>query len=816
MGSQAPTSADACLSIVHSLMCHRQGGESESFAKRAIESLVKKLKEKRDELDSLITAITTNGAHPSKCVTIQRTLDGRLQVAGRKGFPHVIYARIWRWPDLHKNELKHVKYCQYAFDLKQDSVCVNPYHYERVVSPGIDLSGLTIQHAAPPTRLVKDEYGSDIGMEGASSQHGQGSPTPQSTVQHQQLHQTQQLAGAGQAGPNPIHAMSPQPLSSPSPQSAASSISHAHGVPQSPLDCYGNQIPHVSQAQPALSPFPRTAPEGATWTGNNTATYTQNLEPQYWNNNHLQSQEMLTPLTNQPPQPEFTKTIFDPSVMGPRKPDYLSVLQNFSQYIQNSSVFYIWTTVMMDACVFCRVSLTNGEEITQLREKGCNTVNRTSQTRNDTIVTTPGQKVHQKCRRDYINANSIKKDMREKDVSITEPTRDLRSSTPDFEFQKNCLFCGCFAKFSESKRGIDVFPVRTTDFSNTLRNICKERNDEWSEIVLRRLNIAPSDLHAADAIYHQTCSVNFRTGKQIPVSKQANKEVKRTTPGRPKEDSSEKAFLQIVRQLEETQDELASVSDLVQAMEDICGDKAYSVVHMKKRLQTYFGSDIIITEVNGKPNIVTFRRTASSILNEFYRRPSSKSPEEEKLSMIETAAKLIKADIMSLKDSKAIIQASRPRTLIAPLQIALSVQMHHHFGSRFLLDTLNTLGFASSYTEVQRFELNAAAAAHDRTNTQFGNGTFVQYIADNVDHNLRTLDGHGTFHGMGMIAAVTPGFRLDKAVPRLSPTLKEVSDLAKINIEYYKMQSKQSLQAEFATMNYEPNMIDTTWKLDLL
>ena len=76
-----PTSADACLSIVHSLMCHRQGSqtEPESFSKRAIESLVKKLKEKRDELDSLITAITTNGSHQSKCVTIPRTLDGRLQ-----------------------------------------------------------------------------------------------------------------------------------------------------------------------------------------------------------------------------------------------------------------------------------------------------------------------------------------------------------------------------------------------------------------------------------------------------------------------------------------------------------------------------------------------------------------------------------------------------------------------------------------------------------------------------------------------------------------------------------------------------------------
>ncbi|KER20450.1 hypothetical protein T265_11013 [Opisthorchis viverrini] len=134
---------DATRGVVHSLMCYRQNGEPKEFAMRAIESLIKKLKEKHDDLDSLITAITTNGTHPSKCVTIQRTLDGRMQIAGRKCLPHLIYARIWRWPDLHRNELRHCKFCAFGFDLKQDSVCINPYHYERVVSP-VDFGSLSL------------------------------------------------------------------------------------------------------------------------------------------------------------------------------------------------------------------------------------------------------------------------------------------------------------------------------------------------------------------------------------------------------------------------------------------------------------------------------------------------------------------------------------------------------------------------------------------------------------------------------------------------------------------------------------------------
>ncbi|XP_052785716.1 mothers against decapentaplegic homolog 4-like isoform X2 [Mya arenaria] len=315
MSHNAPTSADACLSIVHSLMCHRQGGESESFAKRAIESLVKKLKEKRDELDSLITAITTSGAHPSKCVTIQRTLDGRLQVAGRKGFPHVIYARIWRWPDLHKNELKHVKFCQYAFDLKQDSVCVNPYHYERVVSPGIDLSGLTIQHAAPPSRLVKDEYGNDIGGTSSGLESGTSPAELSQTVQHPptSFNRLSGIGGpsSGTVGPsgqisdprgsvgvvNPLTSIS---IAASGNRSSTSAMGH----PMSPQ----NFMPGTPNSQALPSPYNR-APS-TSWDGSN-ASFTQKHESQqhYWNSQPLSSPDApLPPLTNQPP-PEFWCTI---------------------------------------------------------------------------------------------------------------------------------------------------------------------------------------------------------------------------------------------------------------------------------------------------------------------------------------------------------------------------------------------------------------------------------------------------------------------------------------------------------------------------
>ncbi|XP_069131166.1 mothers against decapentaplegic homolog 5-like isoform X3 [Argopecten irradians] len=120
---------------VKRLLGWKQGDEEEKWAEKAVDSLVKKLKKKKGALEDLEKALSSPGQQ-SKCVTIPRSLDGRLQVSHRKGLPHVIYCRVWRWPDLQSHhELKPLECCEYPFSAKQKEVCINPYHYKRVESP---------------------------------------------------------------------------------------------------------------------------------------------------------------------------------------------------------------------------------------------------------------------------------------------------------------------------------------------------------------------------------------------------------------------------------------------------------------------------------------------------------------------------------------------------------------------------------------------------------------------------------------------------------------------------------------------------------
>ncbi|XP_014232294.1 protein mothers against dpp-like isoform X2 [Trichogramma pretiosum] len=117
---------------VKRLLGWKQIGEDDKWAEKAVESLVKKLKRKKGDYEELMRAIS-NPDVPTRCVTIPRSVDGRLQVSHRKVMPHVIYCRVWRWPDIQSHhELKPLEICQFPFSSSQKEVCINPYHYKRV------------------------------------------------------------------------------------------------------------------------------------------------------------------------------------------------------------------------------------------------------------------------------------------------------------------------------------------------------------------------------------------------------------------------------------------------------------------------------------------------------------------------------------------------------------------------------------------------------------------------------------------------------------------------------------------------------------
>jgi len=137
-----------------------------------------------------------------------------------------------------------------------------------------------------------------------------------------------------------------------------------------------------------------------------------------------------------------------------------------------------------------------------------------------------------------------------------------------------------------------------------------------------------------------------------------------------------------------------------------------------------------------------------------------------------------------------------------PLQFALGVQLDHLFGSKFLLQHVSRLGFCCLYDEVSRFKKSVLhlALASDINEHLIGAIGFTQYVADNVDHNVRTLDGSGTFHGMGMISAsVLENGDFSLLQPKircLSGSIKnaELCRLARVEIMPYEKNSSLDLR----------------------
>lgn len=102
--------------------------------------------------------------------------------------------------------------------------------------------------------------------------------------------------------------------------------------------------------------------------------------------------------------------------------------------------------------------------------------------------------------------------------------------------------------------------------------------------------------------------------------------------------------------------------------------------------------------------------------------------------------------------AQAIINCCRPRSFISSILLGLGLYLHRHFGTNRAIDIFSNFGFWASYTDFYVFETSSLLYPQHKVNQN----SFSQFVFDNADFNINTIDGYNTFHTMGGIQCVVP------------------------------------------------------------
>ena len=145
-----------------------------------------------------------------------------------------------------------------------------------------------------------------------------------------------------------------------------------------------------------------------------------------------------------------------------------------------------------------------------------------------------------------------------------------------------------------------------------------QRTDEWSHMVYGKIQYYNSDLPAADAVYHQSCSIYFLTGRQIP--KQYADNSSKVLIGRPTKNDRNAAFVCTCEYFKQNDEENVSICDLIGKMQEYLDgseEDSYSRKFMIEKLKEHYGDEVIISSRRGKgiSNVLTLRESADSPWN---------------------------------------------------------------------------------------------------------------------------------------------------------------------------------------------------------
>ena len=409
--------------------------------------------------------------------------------------------------------------------------------------------------------------------------------------------------------------------------------------------------------------------------------------------------------------------------------------------------------------------------------------------------------VHGTCRRAL--AHEASKASKAEAGASSKVRRLTRSMTGSFSFDVMCFLCG------EAVAGCkDIRKVLSGDeFDNRIRNVIRERgNDEWAVEVQGRLDTI-ADLFSADAVYHLNCHARFK--KKLPHTPLKVK------LGRPQKKDAMCAFERLCDKLEsECENEMYTLHQLHDMMSADDIDDVYSREYLKELLQNKYGNHIYFASRPGRDDVVGFSNFCDLVLHNKFFSDKNEGDGSEAERLVQKAAALIMAEIREFEYNRefyptaddingdglkflppllilllkrlirsplkqaaigqCIVHAARPQGSLMPLLFGVGVDSDQC--DQQLHMKLARLGFSLSVDEIRRYKYSVLNTDQETGHNISEVVPVMHFVADNVDHNITTLDGLGTFHGMGIISAtVLPpgGFgNMKRLVKRLKQPLR--------------------------------------------
>ena len=487
------------------------------------------------------------------------------------------------------------------------------------------------------------------------------------------------------------------------------------------------------------------------------------------------------------------------------------------------------------------------------------------------------QYVHEKCRKKHANTRRYEQLSKRKHDVATNSKQKLRSEINPFSFLTDCYLCGQYIDQEKAKKypncpEHDFGRVMFLRVLETIKKRCTERcddlpSDDWANAVSHRLACS-IDLPAEGAIYHRKCYQYFMSPRNfslqaLPTLKDGAPPKKRGRPSGTVDGDKKSAFLHVIEYLENNDDETITLDELHELMEseNIHGE-VYSKKSLQRQLYAHYGSRVSITSSKKQPLIVTLTSNVKQLIQDAHTKLSYDSEDIEALikvvgnfirneikttekhndvypeasdmksidhnldilpsslrMLLQTIIKSKSADLRCASIGQSIMSATCPRAFLSPLQVGLCITLDQKYGHRDLIDLLFKFGFCSSYAESGMFKRNAAVTQGVDVGELTTNAV-LHLIADNVDHNAKTLDGEEVIHMMGQMGAVTPARQTKKVIQRAKVTLDDIRKIGQHKIIFQKDPKAVLSKLTYPSIQaYHPDMlnarIDLMWQVSM-